>query len=105
MAKNNWQKNLTLIIAIILIIGGYILIREFLINTLTSKFKQLELKQTQQLNPELKKQLENNFDLTLFKTKEFKDLKEFIQLPLIINNQGNVEPFKKLLFPFSETTE
>ncbi len=95
MPQKTKKNNFILILIIIILVGGFFLTKKYLIQSLITRIEQKELKESIQLNPEIKKLLLNNFNIPLFEQSQYKNLEGKIQ-PLVIDNEGNNEPFKKL---------
>lgn len=97
MKKRYWQENIVLIFILVIIVVSFFLIKKFWLDVLTGQLGKLDSGQTRQIRGGAKKITQEDFNITLFKQEQYKNLKEFISWPpATIDNRGNTEPFKEL---------
>jgi len=77
-------------------IGGFVVAKNYLLEVITGKIEEMELTQTKKMPAEIQKMTETGFDFLLFQSDTYLNLKEFIEWPTVINNEGNPEPFKTI---------
>lgn len=93
MTKKYWTQNYILIAFVIILIIGLFFGQRYLLKTYINNPGQ-DLAGENALKKEIKEISNQQFDFLLFKSSVFKNLKEFISLPLIINNKNNNQPFQ-----------
>lgn len=95
MDKKQQQGNVILIIIIIILVGGFFYLNKLILTPLIEKIQQGHLSQVKEMNEKTKKIIDQGFDFKIFSQESFLGLKEYLSLPLKIENQGNPEPFKQ----------
>lgn len=97
MKKRYWQENIVLVFILVIIVVSFFLIKKFWLNVLTGQPGKLGSEQVRQISEGAKRITKEDFNITLFKQEQYKNLKEFISWPpAVIDNRGNPEPFKEL---------